>query len=172
MHPPKRIRWRGRVGSRWDVSSALSLSGDAALVSRGGLDRWIVFRCPCGCEDEVPINLDPRVGPAWRIYQPGKNLTVYPSVWRDANCESHFIVRKGLIWLIGVSASTTEWSANIALTAAVLNRIGDSPTHFATIADALGAEPWDVLDTCRALEESGRIVEVPGSTRGKFMKGR
>src|SRR6267378_4236509 len=81
---------------RWHLVSA---PGDAVLIERG-TPRWLLLACPCGCGAELPINLDRRAGKAWRVYKHGTTtLSVYPSVWRDTDCGSHFIIWRGNILL-------------------------------------------------------------------------
>jgi hypothetical protein len=38
------------------------------------------------------VNLDPRAGPAWKLYDREDSLTLFPSVWRESGCEAHFIL--------------------------------------------------------------------------------
>lgn len=69
-----------------------------AVVYRGRL-RGAVFHCPCGCGENIVLNLDHRAGPAWRIRVDVDALTIIPSVWREGGCESHFILWKGeVLW--------------------------------------------------------------------------
>ena len=65
--------------------------GEAVLVSRGH-DRLLVMRCPCACGDDIIVNLDREAGPAWVLYQRRRGTSLYPSVWRDTGCGSHFVV--------------------------------------------------------------------------------
>src|SRR5256885_6078872 len=87
----ERVRFRGKVETRDSASSLLSQSGDAVIVERGK-PRLLILRCPCGCGDDLLINLDRRAGKAWHLYQKRKRLTLYPSYWRDDGCGSQFIL--------------------------------------------------------------------------------
>lgn len=166
----ERIRWRGTTESRWDVGGRIVKPGDVVLVARHGVHRWLVFNCPCGCGDQVPINLDRRTGPAWRAFHPGRRLTVYPSIWRGSGCESHFIVRRGQILLVSDYSWGQVWTIARPLREAVLDRLREAPIHFSEIADAIGEEPWDVLDACRELENSGKALEASGDPPGRFIR--
>ena len=54
--------------------------------------------CPCGCRDVIELNLLPQVRPSWKATKhPGGTVTLYPSVWRQKNCRSHFILERGQI---------------------------------------------------------------------------
>jgi Family of unknown function (DUF6527) len=94
MKAAERIRFRGTVASRREASVRLKVPGDAVLVVRGR-PRLLIISCPCGCGEQFPINLDSRAGPAWRLYgDRRRGLSVYPSVWRESGCESHYVIWK------------------------------------------------------------------------------
>ena len=163
------------VKSRSEISSPLSAPSDAVLIVRGQ-PRWLLLKCPCGCEDEIPINLDPRAGKAWRIYGlEEKNLTIFPSVWRDTGCFSHFIIWNGQILLMdGGDLSTTRSSLNRSLPL-YANRLKKNwPRrgwiHYVDIADQMGEIPWDVLDACRYLVQAGVLKEGRGRLQSNFRK--
>ncbi|WP_419192496.1 DUF6527 family protein [Engelhardtia mirabilis] len=53
--------------------------------------------CPCGCGEEIQLNT---VGghPRWSVeVEIDGTVTLAPSVWRKAGCESHFFLRSGAI---------------------------------------------------------------------------
>ena len=100
MTKNKTLFIRARVTSRANASAYLKQPGDAVIVDRQG-PRWLVLSCPCGCGAEVPVNLDRRAGPAWRIYESPKGTSIYPSVWRDTDCKSHFIIWRDDILMFG-----------------------------------------------------------------------
>jgi hypothetical protein len=168
MSHARRIHWIGQVESRAGVTALLSRPGDAVLVSRAGQHRWIVLGCPCGCGTELPINLDRRTGPAWRIYNSGPNLSLYPSVWRESGCEAHFIVSHGRIHTIKWDDWHDELTATEILEVRVLGTLRADRQHYADIADTLDEEPWDVLRACRKLVARGKGVEGSGDLRGHF----
>jgi hypothetical protein len=131
--------------------------------------------CPCGCGEQLPINLDQRAGPAWRIYK-AKNgsVTLYPSVWRESGCESHFIIWRDQIWLFGTNEDEFEDSEQAdesqPTREAVFARLPTAGLiSFYDIAEALDAIPWDVLRICRRLVRSGAAWEGSGrKERGSF----
>src|SRR5947208_4568845 len=94
------LNLRAVVESRSEVGALLSKPGDAVIIQRGQ-PRWIMLNCPCGCGEDIPINLDRRAAKAWRYYDgEGRGVTLFPSVWRDTGCQSHFIVWRGRILLL------------------------------------------------------------------------
>jgi hypothetical protein len=143
------------------------------LIERGR-PRWLLLMCPCGCGEEFPINLDPRAGPAWRLYLNSRTgLTLFPSVWRDTGCESHYIIWRNNIYLFGRYGDdfeNEEQAADvIALTDSVRDRLpSEGLILYSEIADALNAIPWDVLTVCRRLVRMGIAREGRDKERGCF----
>ncbi len=96
----KRLSIKANVSSRAGAAGYLKRPGDAVIVERQG-PRWLILLCPCGCGAELPLNLDRRAGPAWRLYNsPKKGVSIYPSVWRETDCKSHFIIRRNKIMMM------------------------------------------------------------------------
>lgn len=147
--------------------------GQAILVERDGQPRWLVMACPCGCREEIRVNLDRRSGPAWRIYTlPKGSFSVYPSVWRDSGCGSHFIIWSNRLYMLGRYREDDDpvWirEQHAALLPLVRARLGDKPVHFVELADAMRQVPWDVLDALKALARSGEVREGRGKEHGWF----
>lgn len=57
------------------------------------------FICPCGCGEELTLNLIDDVSPNWKIeIKNGPNeFSIYPSVRRNIKCKSHFWIRNSKI---------------------------------------------------------------------------
>ncbi len=170
-----RLNLKAVVSSRGDVGSHLRKPNDAVLVSRGE-PRWLILSCPCGCGEQFPINLDPRSGKAWRIYNAGrKDMTVFPSVWRDTGCQSHYIIWRGQVHFFGRSFEE-EGKVSLELghlMRPVLQKLSASTWRsFIEVADELGEIPWDVLDVCRDLVRAGNAEEGEGKLKSHFRLGR
>jgi hypothetical protein len=134
-----------------------------------------MLACPCGCGEEFPVNLDPRAGPAWRLYQDRSNrLSVFPSVWREGGCNSHYIIWRNKIYLFGIDdygsfSEGLQADEIAALESAVRQRLSrNGLVSFADIADELNVIPWDVLTMCRKLVRDGFAREGIGRQRGQF----
>ena len=159
------------VDTRSDVNDRLQRRGDAVLVRRDR-PRWLIMMCPCGCNDIIPINLDERSGAAWEFYGDQTNgLSVFPSIWRDTGCKSHFIVWYGRIWLFdGLSDDGPNIPESVLqpLLAKVQKLLSSKPVHFREIARTLGAVPWDVQYVCQQLVSAGYAQEGYDTQRGFF----
>jgi hypothetical protein len=152
-----------------DAAQAVAEPGECAIVERAGQQRQLVMRCPDGCGEILSVNLDPRSGPAWRIYKRRGRWSLYPSIDRTSSCFSHFILRNGrIIW---ADADTDEVDPEFydRLTQPVLNALQDGVSaSYVQLADVLGELPWDVLSICRSLVRQNRLSEGTGKNRGIF----
>lgn len=165
---------RGKVDQRSGASPLIKSGGDLVLVERGQ-PRLIVMRCPCGCNDDLVINLDRRVGPAWRFYASARGPTLFPSYWRDTKCKSHFILWNGQIyWCYGKEESqsdTRSWTVDAATEQSVLAALPrDRFTRYEAIAEEIQLVPWDVLQACWQLELRKLVERRPGVWRGEFRR--
>lgn len=120
------------------------------------------------------MNLDARAGKAWRLYQGATTgLTLFPSVWRDTGCQSHFIIWRDRILLFGIDSSTGASPRDNLDIASLSRRVLDAWPYgrvvsYVEIADVLGEIPWDVLEACRYLVTLRALVEGRGEQRGSF----
>lgn len=152
-------RWLNLVGEaeyRDEAEAQLAKPGDAVLVVRGRT-RSVVMACPDGCGETLVVNIDPRAGKAWRIDTRGEGLTLYPSVWRDGGCESHFIVWRGfLIWCDRLTVGNSEPRYDPSIEESVLSAMDVStPLTAAAIADAIDEIVWDVNRAANRLVHRG-----------------
>jgi len=61
--------------------------------------KWSLFSCPCGCGDVVTLSLQSIHRPYWKLTRLNSGRpTLYPSVWRDKGCLSHFWVKDGRVF--------------------------------------------------------------------------
>lgn len=155
-----KIGLKGVVPTRAQASALLGGAGDVAIVRRGR-PRWLVMICPSGCGDEFALNLDTRAGPAWRMYRTRAGLTLYPSVWRESGCGSHFVIWNNRVWWIDGYSLFGSDEIDRMLEGKVMSAIlsGERPLHYTEIADMISEIPWPVLLTCRTLMEKGAVRE-------------
>ena len=72
------------------------------LIKDFGQKAWLIqFKCPCGCDSIINLNLLQDARPCWRYYIDKKSrITVRPSVHRIIGCKSHFNIINGkVIWI-------------------------------------------------------------------------
>ncbi len=160
-----------------EISTQLKAPGDAILILRER-PRWLLLKCPCGCDDEIPLNLDYRAGPSWRIYkEKNDRITLFPSIWRDTGCLSHFIIRNSQCLLLEKFDRDRFTYRHFEQTDfhALANRVRKSwPREgwvpYEEIAELLGEIPWDVLDVCRDLVRTNILVEGSGRRSSSFKR--
>ncbi len=140
------LRIRGVVSNRSDTSGLLREPGDAVLVDRGR-PRLLVLRCPDNCGEELAINVDRKVGKAWRLY--------------NANIGDRDEDEGDDLWNEVFGPSSEEVLGALSMT---------EPESPDTIGDRIGALPWDVLRICRGLVRERRAVEGSGQKRGMFRR--
>jgi Family of unknown function (DUF6527) len=170
-----RIRDRGVVSLRHEADAAMERPGDFVLVNRGVL-RSFAIQCPDGCGDKLTINLDPRMDKAWRFYRKRRQISIFPSVWRDTGCCSHFI-----IWNHNIVWCDDEWGGDRDV---VVEDEGELRTkvlplctvdwqHFTQLAEKLDEVPWDVNRACSYLARRvGTLEEGTDKLRGFFKLSR
>lgn len=151
-----------------DAASALVNPGDCVLVERAGQHRQFVMACPDGCGEILSVNLDPRSGPAWRVYNRKGKWSLFPSVDRTTGCQSHFILWNGRVcWADGSDDGAEDAAARLGKT--VLAHLRQLHTvSYVQLADVMGELPWDVLSACRALVRQDLLTEGSGKRRGTF----
>jgi hypothetical protein len=133
--------------------------------------------CPCGCGEELTTNVDRSAGKAWSLYRDKSGITIYPSIWRDSGCESHFIISRGLIFLFsnrrafanGDEGELERYSSPAQnLSQRVEAVLTKEYRDIETIADAVEELPWDVLVVCRGLARADHAKEGTGKFAGHF----
>ena len=157
--------FRGAVEHRHEADERIRAPGEAVVVHRG-VDRSLTMHCPDGCGETLTINLDRRTGPAWRLYIEDQKASLYPSVWRNTGCCSHFIVWRSRIywcdWGEELEAMGNEFEVK------VLSSLDAALRPYSQIADTLNAVPWAVLSACHRLQQRGLVRQGLGNQRGWF----
>ena len=143
--PARMVRMLEPAEYRDQAETSLTAPGDASMVVRVR-PRSIIMACPDGCGETLVINLDRRADKAWRFDMRGEGLTLFPSVWREGGCESHFIVWRGhILWCDRFEKGNREPIYNPGIEHAVLNAMDDvQPRSALELADAIDELVWDV----------------------------
>lgn len=168
--PVRTTRLLGTAVHRDEAQAFLRKPGDAALVERGVL-RSLVMLCPDGCGETLVVNLDPRTGKAWALDRRG-GTTLYPSVWRDGGCGSHFIVwRDAVLWCDRFEGGNREPEYDVSVDGRVLDVLRhDRHIGAVTIASQLDLIVWDVSKALRRLSNLGQAREGKGRLKGTYRR--
>lgn len=60
---------------------------------------WTLFQCPCGCEKVISLSLQKVHRPHWTVSKNKSGRpTLYPSVWQNKGCCSHFWIKDGKVY--------------------------------------------------------------------------
>lgn len=167
----KEISFKGIIKTRSESKNLLINPGDLAIVERD-VPRLIILRCPCGCGDDLIINLDNRIGPAWRLYSKSNSHTLYPSYWRDTACNSHFILWNNKIYWFG---RDEEFSDDLDISTQnedlILRALKENEfTHYLDLANECRLDPWECLQACKQLSKKGLSKSKKGRYKDYFKK--
>ncbi|MGC4041995.1 MAG: DUF6527 family protein [Flavobacterium sp.] len=66
------------------------------VIQDGNEPELLAFKCPCGCQENILLNLLGDTSPQWhfRVTDHGI-INVHPSIWRTVGCKSHFWIIEG-----------------------------------------------------------------------------
>lgn len=68
------------------------------VVGRKGYCKWAYLNCPCGCNEILNLSLMKSHDPHWTIKIDSlARPTLYPSIWKNDGCKSHFWIKNGKI---------------------------------------------------------------------------
>lgn len=171
--PARSLRIVGQAEYRDEADCLISAMGEAVVVIRDR-PRSLVLRCPDGCGQILAVNLDERAGKAWDLDQRKEGPTLYPSVWREGGCESHFIVWRGrILWCDRFLDGNFEPVYDAELEIGVLSQLGhDTPRSAADIATTLHELVWDVERAARMLVRKGLAAQTKEASNWTFKRRR
>ena len=167
--PARLLRFRGEVSNREEGDRLLEAPGDAVMVHRGVI-RSLLLKCPDGCGENSSINLDPRAGKVWGIDTRGGQITLYPSVWREGGCKSHFILWRGkIVWSERYDRGNIEPDYDSKLETLLLSALTDTFRTSVDLAGQLDEIPWDVSRAGHVLVRRG-LAECGGRDLSSFRR--
>ncbi len=84
---------------RGTAQRAAGTPGVLGLFVAAEKQKWAYLLCPCGCGQQLALNLMKSQWPYWRVEVRGESdFSVYPSV-RSATCGAHFwLDRNTVTW--------------------------------------------------------------------------
>lgn len=70
------------------------------IIGENSMFWMLGFKCPCGCESTINLNLLEESFPCWNFnIESNYLITLSPSIRRIKGCKSHFFIQKGcVIW--------------------------------------------------------------------------
>lgn len=73
---------------------------ELTIIGGKGYNKWVHFKCPCGCNEVINLSLMKSHSPCWKLkIDLFSRPTLWPSIWKKDGCESHFWIKKGrIIW--------------------------------------------------------------------------
>jgi hypothetical protein len=100
----------------------------------------------------------------------GERLSLYPSVWREDGCQSHFILwRDHILWCGRYEDDNEEPVYDPDLEAAVIRSLSVSRYRSSLeIAAELGEIPWEVSRVLRRFTRDGRAEEGKATLKDRF----
>jgi hypothetical protein len=69
------------------------------VVAPKGVLKWVMLRCPCGCDEPITLSLQQVHQQRWQLeVTKDQRGSIYPSVWRTTGCRSHFWLKDGRVF--------------------------------------------------------------------------
>ena len=69
------------------------------IIQEDGFLEYASMLCPCGCRKILYMNLIPDERPCWHLQEHlDGTVSLYPSVWRQKDCYSHFWFKCGRVY--------------------------------------------------------------------------
>lgn len=66
------------------------------VIQDGNEPELLAFKCPCGCQENILLNLLGDTSPQWHFRVNANGIiNVHPSIWRTVGCKSHFWIIDG-----------------------------------------------------------------------------
>lgn len=84
-----------------DDSLPPNLPARDLVLCQEGDEKWCVgMRCPCGCGKVIELLLLQNTQPRWDLIIDRQGRpSLFPSVWVQTGCRSHFWIRNGrVVW--------------------------------------------------------------------------
>lgn len=67
------------------------------IIKEGNEADSLFFKCPCGCNGNITLNLLQDTSPSWYYEITNNKLTISPSISRLVGCKSHFFISNGKV---------------------------------------------------------------------------
>lgn len=99
LHEEQFVRFESLIVMDKTPPNDLVEEGKFIVVIYKEKHHWALFRCPCGCGHVISLSLQKIHRPNWSAKK-SKNgrPTLYPSVWQNQGCLSHFWIEDGVVF--------------------------------------------------------------------------
>jgi hypothetical protein len=100
---PKPIKATDSITSGYQIHYSedvpQNIKDDTIYIIQDGLKpESLAFKCPCGCNSNIILNLLEDASPRWRYeILSNDSLNIYPSIWRKSGCKSHFFIVESIV---------------------------------------------------------------------------
>ncbi len=79
-------------------------NNDFIFVRYNQNSYWALFKCPCDCDTIISLPLQNGHNPRWSLKESEFGRpTLYPSIWQNKGCFSHFWITDGKVEICGNS---------------------------------------------------------------------
>lgn len=88
-----------QFANRKDAMKAAEQSGVVAIHQISSTKKWAFFKCPCGCKEQVVLNLMQSHYPFWKVeIESSEDFSISPSI-DSTTCKAHYWIKHGrVIW--------------------------------------------------------------------------
>jgi len=95
---PRPVRYKTMVfNDRSAATHAAHQDRVLAVVESAGKRKWVLLRCPCGCGEDLALNLMRSHRPVWEVvFDRAGQASLHPSV-HATTCGAHFWLRNGAV---------------------------------------------------------------------------
>ena len=116
------------------------------------------------------MNLDSRVGDAWRFYNRNGRISLFPSIWLTSGCESHFILWSNQVFWFPSTTFDSPTVSNYEIERKLIAclRCKKGSASYVELAEKIEEIPWDVLVVAQRLARKGILVEEKANNEGRF----
>lgn len=99
QRPLPEVWFRGATVVEKTPGNAFVTENRFFVVRHRGAFLWALFKCPCGCGEVISLPLQSPHSPKWRVSMTdAQRPSLYPSVWRNKGCMSHFWIEDGRVF--------------------------------------------------------------------------
>lgn len=79
-----------------DLPNVIS-NNEILVLDEGGFPELLAFKCPCGCDANIFLNLLTDTSPKWKYIIDNSKVSITPSIWKKDGCRSHFFIINSIV---------------------------------------------------------------------------